>query len=68
MLDASLLRILRCPETSQPLRPATDAEKSAHEIDLSEAALASEDGSRVYRAISGLPLLLPPAKEVASAE
>jgi uncharacterized protein YbaR (Trm112 family) len=66
MLDDTLIEILRCPATHQPLRRATELEKRAAGIPDDEETLASLDGTRIYRAPNGLPSLLPPANEVAS--
>lgn len=66
MLDDDLIEILRCPATHLPLRRATEAEKRAAGIPSDEEALASLDGTRIYRALNGLPSLLPPANVVAS--
>ena len=65
MLDPELLPLLRCPTTKQPLRPATEDEKRERGIALDEAALVSEDGSQIYRALMDLPVLLS-ANEVAA--
>jgi uncharacterized protein YbaR (Trm112 family) len=66
MLNDDLLAILRCPATHQPLRRATEAEKRAAGIPDDEESLCSLDGKRVYRALNGLPTLLPPANEEVS--
>ncbi len=66
MIDDSLIAILRCPATHQPLRRATEAEKCAAGIPGDEEALLTLDGTRIYRAINGFPSLLPPASEEVS--
>ena len=63
MLDPELLAILRCPVTKQPLREMTVAEKEAHSIPQDEPSLCSEDGTRIYRAPEGMPVLLPAAND-----
>ncbi len=67
MLDPKVLSILRCPATGQPLRAATAEEKRAHHLPEDEEALVSLDGTRVYGAPEGLPLLLS-AKDVTAAD
>ncbi len=67
LLDPAVLPLLRCPVTHQPLRMATDEEKATKGIPLAEAALASEDGTHLYGAPEGLPVLLS-ANEVTAAE
>ncbi len=67
MLDPEVISLLRCPVTHQPLRVATPGEKSAHGLDEQDEALASEDGSQLYRFSDGLPLLVS-ANEVTPAE
>jgi uncharacterized protein YbaR (Trm112 family) len=64
-----LLSILRCPVSKQPLRLLTMEEKVRREIPADEPALITQDGVRVYRAVNGMPVLLPPAivEEVVSA-
>jgi uncharacterized protein YbaR (Trm112 family) len=63
MLDETLISILRCPVTRQPLRRMTPEEKSAHTIPDDEDALCTADGTKVYRAPEGMPLLLPAAND-----
>ncbi len=58
MIDDDLISLLRCPATKQPLHLATEAEKLLHGIAVDEPALTTADGTRVYRAASGLPALL----------
>ncbi len=58
MLADRLLKILRCPVTKQPLRYASELEKSAGLIPLDEMALITEDGKNLYRTLNGLPVLL----------
>jgi uncharacterized protein YbaR (Trm112 family) len=67
VLDPKVLSILRCPATKQPLRAATPEEKRAHGLAEGEEALVSQDGTRIYGAPEGLPLLLS-AKDVTAAE
>lgn len=50
------LPLLRCPDTHQPLRRATPEECAANKVD---AALATEDGTRVFVIDNGIPILLP---------
>jgi len=57
-----LLSILRCPVTRQPLRLLTVEEKAPRGIPADEPALITVDGAYVYRAVNGMPVLLPPAK------
>jgi uncharacterized protein YbaR (Trm112 family) len=65
MLDDDVISLLRCPVTHQPLRLATDAEKSARGIPEDEPVLITADGSHVYRTETGLPILVS-AKDVAA--
>lgn len=64
MLDESLIPLLRCPATKQPLRLATEAEKLARQLPADEPVLITQDGSRLYRTEMDLPVLLS-ANEVA---
>lgn len=66
MLSSDMIALLRCPNTKQPLRLATAAEKSAHGIPADEEALATADGSRLYRTVNEMPVLLPSAEVVAT--
>lgn len=50
------LPLMRCPDTHQPLRRATPEECTANKV---EAALATEDGTRVFVIDNGIPILLP---------
>lgn len=50
------LPLMRCPDTHQPLRRATAEECAANQV---EAALATEDGTRVFVIDNGIPILLP---------
>ncbi len=50
---------LRCPHTAQPLRHATDDDKMRAGLPIEEPALASQDGSMIYRIVDGIPHLLP---------
>jgi uncharacterized protein YbaR (Trm112 family) len=60
-LTDALLKILRCPESGQPLRLATDEELSAlnkcQECPL-VAALVRKDRLKAYPIRDGLPILL----------
>lgn len=58
MLDPNLIPLLRCPATKQPLRLATEDEKRARGIPLEEQAFISQDGTRLYRTLMDLPILL----------
>jgi uncharacterized protein YbaR (Trm112 family) len=66
MLAPAMLALLRCPLTKQPLRLATVDEKSSRGIPAGEDALATLDGSRVYRTVNDMPVLLPSAEVVAT--
>jgi uncharacterized protein YbaR (Trm112 family) len=66
-MDASLLEIICCPETHQPLRFATTDELARMTTSSSpapssaiplEAALLREDGRAAYPIREGIPLLL----------
>ncbi len=67
MLDDTLLNILRCPTTRQPLRMATTQEKIDANIAADAEALATLDGARIYGVSEGLLVLLPSVNEVVSA-
>ncbi len=54
------LPLLRCPATKQPLRWASDEEKTRSSIPVSEKALATADGKHLYPISGGIPILLPP--------
>lgn len=56
-MDASLLEILCCPETRQPLRFAT-TEELARLTPPPEAALVREDGRVAYPIRDRIPLLV----------
>jgi uncharacterized protein YbaR (Trm112 family) len=60
-MTPDFLSILRCPVTKQPLRLLEASEKETRGIPADEPALITVDGSRVYRAVNGMPVLLPPA-------
>jgi uncharacterized protein YbaR (Trm112 family) len=47
---------MRCPDTQQPIRRATAEECAKHGV---EAALITEDGTRVFVIDAGIPILLP---------
>lgn len=57
-MEASLLEILRCPETRQPLRVATADECRAAAV---EEGLVREDGGVLYPITSGIPQLVKEA-------
>jgi uncharacterized protein YbaR (Trm112 family) len=50
------LPLMRCPDTQQPIRRATAEECAKHGV---EAALITEDGTRVFVIDAGIPILLP---------
>lgn len=54
-MDASLLDLVCCPETRQPLRFATADELARLAVD---AALLREDGRIAYPIRDGIPLLV----------
>ena len=56
-MDASLLDILCCPETRQPLRFAT-AEELSRLTPAPDAALVREDGRIAYPIRDRIPLLV----------
>jgi len=60
-MSPDFLSLLRCPVTKQPLRLLAAEEKQSRGIPADEPALITVDGSRVYRAVNGMPVLLPPA-------
>ncbi len=60
-MPPDFLSLLRCPVTKQPLRLLEAAEKETRGIPVDEPALITVDGSHVYRAVNGMPVLLPPA-------
>lgn len=51
-------RLLRCPETGQPLREANAEETKAFGGDLAEGGFITEDSSRVYPIRDGFPVLI----------
>ena len=67
MIDDAFLKILRCPATRQPLRPATTEEKSRINLSADADALATLDGANIYGVSEGLLVLLPSVKAVVSA-
>lgn len=66
MLPPPVISLLRCPVTRQALRPATDEEKKAAGLPETEEALITLDGSRLYRAVNDMPVLLPSTEVVTS--
>lgn len=50
------LPLMRCPDTGRPLRRATPEECAREGL---TAALAAEDGSRLFVIDAGIPILLP---------
>ncbi len=54
-MNASLLELLCCPESRQPLRPATTEELSRLGL---PAALVREDGRAAYPIRDDIPLLV----------
>ena len=63
----SVLPLLRCPDTHQPLRWASEGER-ARLGPPPPAALANEDGTRLFRIEDGSPNLLPQALGQAAIE
>lgn len=69
-MESSLLALLRCPETLQPLRPATAEELAVVNREevvsrsgkpvrpMVEAGLVREDGAILYPYREGIPTLL----------
>lgn len=53
------LPLLRCPDTRQALRWATDADLARHGRPAGEKALTRADGSRLFAIDRGIPILLP---------
>ena len=58
-----LLPSLRCPDTHQPIRRATDAELARSKSTHPDGALVTEDGTRLYSIDKGIPVLLPGSAE-----
>ena len=54
-MESTLLSLLVCPTTRQPLRLATKGELLALEVD---AALVREDGRVAYPIQNGIPVLI----------
>ena len=50
---------LRCPNTHEPLRLATDAEKQQFGAASEAAALINHGGTHLYPVLAGIPHLLP---------
>ena len=55
----SVLPLLRCPDTHQGLRWATAEERGRLGTPVPGAALATEDGTRLFLIDDGIPNLLP---------
>lgn len=53
------LPLLRCPDTRQPLRWASEEDLRRHNKPADEQGLVSEDGSRFFAIDQGIPILLP---------
>ena len=66
MLTPAMIALLRCPVTKQPLRLATTAETATYGIPEGDVALASEDGTRLYRTVNEMPVLLASSEVVAT--
>lgn len=54
-----ILPLLRCPDTRQELRWATDAEMAQAGLPPGEKALVRQDGTRMFFIEDGIPNLLP---------
>jgi uncharacterized protein YbaR (Trm112 family) len=58
-LSEEILAMLVCPETRQPLRPATAGELAGWTSPVPfEGALVTADGSRAYPVRGGFPVLV----------
>ena len=57
-ITPQLLEILRCPESKQPLREATEEELANFPDPKPEAALIREDETRAYPVREGFPVLI----------
>jgi len=60
MIDDALLALLRCPESGQGLRLATEAELVEFPGTHHEGGLITLDGDRLYPVRNGLPHLVVP--------
>ena len=56
---ADFLPLLRCPNTHEPLRPATESEVARAGLPVGHPALANASGTLVYPVIDNMPHLLP---------
>lgn len=58
MFDDEILSLLRCPETGQELRVASETELAGFPGGSPEGGLLTLDGSRLYPVRNGLPHLV----------
>lgn len=58
--EETLLALLRCPLSGQPLRLASDEEtRSFPALKPGQGAVIRQDGQVVYRVENGIPVLIP---------
>lgn len=53
------LPTFRCPDTHQTLRWATEEDLQYHRRAMSDSALVTQDGVRLFPIEDGIPVLLP---------